>query len=83
MTSPSPLDKVRATVEKILAGRVDRIDDHDDIFAMGIDSVATMMLLSELELAFGIDLSDDQLSYDQLRSIADITRLIEGLLAGR
>lgn len=68
--------RVRKIVEKTLAEKAAGIADGDDIFSRGIDSLATVMLLAELEGEFGVDLSGEQVAYDELRTIERIARMV-------
>ncbi|AHE99937.1 acyl carrier protein [Thioalkalivibrio paradoxus] len=70
MTHDTIREKVRSAVAKVMETGVSDLDDAADLY---IDSVATMMLITELEEAFGIELGDADLDYEAFRTIEGIT----------
>jgi acyl carrier protein len=73
--------QVRAVVNKVMLDRGGAISDRDNLFNLGIDSVAAMMLICELEEAFSLELSETSLSYEDFSTIDGITQTIESILA--
>ena len=73
--------KIRQQVRDILCRIVPGIDpgisDEDDIFSAGIDSVSTMMLITELEQNFSISLDGEDIPYENFRTVTGIASFIE------
>ncbi len=54
----------------------------EDLFTEGlIDSFGILDLLSQLEAAFGVSVSNDDLTWQNFRSVEQIARLISSLKA--
>lgn len=68
--------QVREMLGRVLSGLEPDFPDDADIFAMGLDSVSTVLLLSELESQYDISLVDDDIPYDQFRTIAGIAAFV-------
>lgn len=68
--------QVREMLGRVLSGIEPDFPDDADIFAMGVDSVSTVLLMSELESRYDISLADDDIPYDQFRTIAGIAGFV-------
>lgn len=77
MTHDTIRETVRSAVAQVMETSVSELDDAADLH---IDSVATMMLITELEAAFGIELGDADLDYEAFRTIEGITGFLGKLL---
>lgn len=60
---------VRESLARVLPDRSSDISDDDDFFAMGLDSVSTLLLITELENQYSITLAAEDIPYDQIRTI--------------
>jgi acyl carrier protein len=69
--------KVRAILAMVAPGIDSGLGDEDDIFTAGIDSVTTMMLITEIEQQFSISLDGDDIPYENFRTIDGISTYIE------
>ena len=68
--------QIRKDVREILA-RIQQTDqleigDEDDIFNLGLDSVRTILLITELENKYSVALVKDEIPYDRIRTISGI-----------
>jgi acyl carrier protein len=52
-------------------------DDDDDVFEHGMDSLTVIRLLVFVEREFGVELPDDEITVENLRSIRSIARWID------
>lgn len=79
--------KIRQQVREILFRIVPGIDpglsDEDDIFSSGIDSVSTMMLITELEQNFSILLDGEDIPYENFRTVSGIASFIEDMSSSK
>ena len=58
----------------------DDVMKSDDLFTEGlIDSFGILDLLSQLEAAFGVSVSNDDLTWQNFRSVEQIARLVVSL----
>jgi acyl carrier protein len=73
--------RVRAVVNKVMVDHDEATSDQDNLFNLGIDSVAAMMLICELEETFSLDLSETDLRYENFSTIDGITQTIESIMA--
>jgi acyl carrier protein len=64
-----------------LAVSVDNLDDHADLFAAGLDSLAIVNVLMRLEDEFDIELPDEMLQRRSFANIATIDSVVERLTA--
>lgn len=74
-------DQIKRDVRAILAGIVEGNDastlaDEDDIRDTGLDSVGTLMLITEIENKYTITLTADAIPYDKLTTIAGIAEFV-------
>lgn len=60
-----------------LAVPVDALDEHADLFAAGLDSLAIVNVLMRLEEEFDIELPDDMLQRKSFSSIAMIDSVVD------
>lgn len=58
---------------------VESLDEHSDLFAAGLDSLAIVNVLMSLEETFDIELPDDKLSRKSFASIGTIRSVVEDL----
>ena len=73
-------ERVREMIEtKFLAGREVKLSDDDSLLEQGvIDSLGMMELVELLSSRFGVTVTDDELSPDNLDSIDALTQYLEG-----
>jgi len=62
-----------------LAVPVDALDEHADLFAAGLDSLAIVNVLMRLEEQFEIELPDEMLQRRSFASIATIDAVVDRL----
>jgi len=62
-----------------LAVPVESLDEHADLFAAGLDSLAIVNVLMRLEEQFDIELPDDMLQRKSFSSIATIDSVVTRL----
>ena len=65
-----------------LAVPVDSLEDDADLFAAGLDSLAIVNVLMNIEERFDIELPDDLLSRRSFSSIATLKRVVTDLREG-
>lgn len=68
--------RIREIVCRILPGIEVELSDDSDIFAHGLDSVSTMLLIDELENSYGITLNAEEIPYEKFRTINDIAAFL-------
>lgn len=64
-----------------LAVPIEALDEHADLFAAGLDSLAIVNVLMRLEETFDIELPDDMLQRRSFSSIATIDSVVDRLSA--
>ena len=64
-----------------LAIPIETLDDHADLFAAGLDSLAIVNVLMRLEEEFDIELPDEMLQRRSFSSIATINSVVDRLTA--
>ena len=70
-------DRIRAALASYLKRDVDAIQPHHSLRDdLGLDSMATIELLYEIEDAFDIEIPDDDL--EKLRTVADVIAYVGG-----
>ena len=83
MTEAPSLEAIAAVVRPHLkflaAGEV--LEPARDLGALGLDSMASIDLLLDLERAFGITLSDDDLTENSFANLGEIQKLLASLSA--
>jgi len=74
-------DKIREVLAQSgrLAVPVDSLDDTADLFAAGLDSLAIVNVLMNIEECFDIELPDELLSRLTFASIATLTCVVADL----
>lgn len=69
-------EKVRLFLARFFRQR--EIGSDEDIFALGfVNSLLAMQLVQFLEKEFGITVEDEDLDFENFRTIANITALVE------
>ena len=56
-----------------------RIKDADDLYELGLSSLATVGLMISIEAEFDIEIPDALLTRDNFRSIGALTRMVQAL----
>lgn len=75
---PKIADLVAGQAKKSVAD----VSKSEDLFTEGlIDSFGILDLLSQLETAFGVTVANDDLTWQNFRSVEQIARLISSLKA--
>lgn len=70
-------EQVRSVVIEILPNvNPEEVLDDSDIFSLGLDSVNAMILVMNLQEAFGVMFQTDEITFDNFRTIAKIVDLI-------
>ncbi|MNG11496.1 acyl carrier protein [compost metagenome] len=69
------------TLEKILGICDSDVANEVDLGQLGLDSLKTVNLIVELEMAFNIVFENDELLFENFSSIQKIVNQIEGKLA--
>lgn len=60
---------------------VNELNDDDDLFALGVDSLNVVRIILAIEDEFNIQINDDDLSIDNLGTINSINNLISNILS--
>lgn len=55
----------------------DGLDPHQDLGEAGLDSMASIDLLLDLEREFGVSISDDDLTENSFLNLEEILKLLE------
>jgi len=79
MPGPLSLENVEAVVRphlKFLAAG-DSLDAGGDLGALGLDSMASIDLLLDLENTFGVSISDDHLTENSFATLEEVRKLVE------
>ena len=78
MTISTQIDDIRQIVLKHarLAGASDAIDDDADLYALGLNSLATVNVMLALEDLYNVEFGDELLSRETFASIGAISRAI-------
>lgn len=69
-------EQVRELLARTVPGFDTSISDDVDIFSMGLDSISTMLLLTEIENLYSISLGADEIPFEQFRTIAGISSFV-------
>ncbi|WP_144054223.1 acyl carrier protein [Pleurocapsa sp. PCC 7319] len=78
MTTEELKLKTKNVVSELLPNiNSQQIDDDQDIFYLGLNSINAMTLIFNLQEAFGITFNDAEISLDNFRTISDIVKLID------
>jgi acyl carrier protein len=78
--APAVVERVKALVCTRFELAPDTLALDQPLDAVGIDSLAAIELLFDLEQAFGVTLSEER---SPIRTVADIARLVQQELAAR
>ena len=78
MTISTQIDDIRQIVLKHarLVGASDAIDDDADLYALGLNSLATVNVMLALEDLYNVEFGDELLSRETFASIGAISRAI-------
>jgi acyl carrier protein len=74
MTVPAILERVQALLKKRFELSDEQVLPHRELTGLGIDSLAAIEFVFELEDSFGISLSQER---GDLNTVADIAALVE------
>jgi len=66
-------------VDSSLLDEQSKLDTKDNLFELGMDSIEIIKLIYQIEMNFGIQLSPEDMSYDNLYSVNQLYRLINRL----
>lgn len=61
---------------------ISEINSDDNLLILGMDSIATLKVVVELENIYDIEFTDEILTYDNLKSINSIVNCVEKLNNG-
>ncbi len=78
MTETLSLEAVAAVVRphlKLLAAG-DELGEHQSLGEAGLDSMASIDLLLDLERTFGVTISDDDLTENSFATLAAVSKLV-------
>lgn len=75
------LRDIRAILIQYLPDTGDEISTDTDIFSMGMDSVSTLLLITEIENKYSINFIANDIPYDQLGTISGITSFVKNAIA--
>lgn len=74
------VEQIRLQVRKIVEGLVleggREFLDEDNLQEMGLDSVAMLLLITEIENRYSITLAADDTPFDTFRSVSDIASYV-------
>ncbi len=68
---------------KILPVSLERVQDGDDLYELGMTSFASVQLMLALEEAFDIEFPESMLNRKTFSSISSIDRSVTELVSGR
>lgn len=68
---------VKETVIKILSSRVDiaKLNEHDPLTALGLDSLDLVEIMLEIEEAVGVEFEGEEIA--KLKTLGDVLKAIE------
>lgn len=55
----------------------EELGEETDLFSLGLDSVNAMRLILHLQMAFGITFTSGDLNFENFKTIANISRVVE------
>jgi acyl carrier protein len=61
----------------ILAANHDNINDNDDLFQLGLNSINIIEMIVKIEEAFDIEFSDEDLSLEGLQTIKKLENYVK------
>ncbi|WMJ86446.1 phosphopantetheine-binding protein [Anaerocolumna sp. MB42-C2] len=76
-------NNVRETIREIIYNLVElkkpinEIDDNENILILGMDSISILKVVTELEDEYNIEFDDEDLNYDNLKSINSMIDCVE------
>ena len=69
-------DKIKGFLAQYFRSRA--LDDEEDIFALGfVNSLLAMQMVNFVEKEFGVTIDDEDLDFENFRTISNIDALIE------
>ena len=76
------MDRKSAIVEyiksEIMRNKAAALDDNEDLISAGIlDSLAILQLIAYIEKALGIQVPDEDVLYDNFRSVKDLVEYLQ------
>ncbi|WP_293164394.1 acyl carrier protein [Okeania sp. SIO2C9] len=78
MTTTTIQEQVQGLVLKVLPDvTLEELQDDVDIFNLGLDSINTMTLISNLQETFEIELDVSEISFENFQNISTIVEMIE------
>lgn len=78
MTTTTIQEQVQALVLEVLPDvTLEDLQEDVDIFSLGLDSINTMTLISNLQDSFEIELDVSEISFENFQNISTIVEMIE------
>ncbi|WP_293093024.1 acyl carrier protein [Moorena sp. SIOASIH] len=78
MTTTTIQEQVQGLVLEVIPDvTLEDLQDDVDIFNLGLDSINTMTLISNLQETFEIELDVSEISFDNFQNISTIVEMIE------
>ncbi|NEP04091.1 MAG: acyl carrier protein [Okeania sp. SIO1H6] len=78
MTTTRIQEQVQGLVLEVLPDvTLEELQDDVDIFNLGLDSINTMTLISNLQETFEIELDVSEISFENFQNISTIVEMIE------
>lgn len=76
------LKEVKQKIYNIVLNNLSNVDpeevlDDTDLFSLNLDSMNALTLILNLQDAFGVEFGMEEISYENFRTIVDITELIK------
>lgn len=70
---------IRDIIENLVELRkpISEIGDDENILILGMDSISILKVVTELEEEYDIEFDDEDLNYDNLKSISSIANCVE------
>lgn len=81
--------EIKETIRDIIDNLVDfkksiyEIEDDENILILGMDSISILKVVTEIEDEYDIEFDDEDLNYDNLKSISSIASCIEKIRNGQ
>ena len=70
--------KTKSIISEILPNiEAAEIDDHIDIFNLGLDSINVMTLISHLQEAFDFKLEIHELNFENFQTVSTIVEMVQ------
>jgi phosphopantetheine attachment domain protein len=69
---------MQETIKQLVISLIKNEPENDtDLFSIGLDSLSVLQLIVLIENEFNVNISDDDLILDNLRTIMTITHMVE------